>query len=142
MARKVRIASSNRDSVDRGCELDESIKTQTLELDTIKADLRREGGLSLAIGVSEVELEGRRGVASIVYPRPSYKLDETRIEELRTLLGPRFSEFVTTRTVYSPADDFEEMFDRLDPALRKPASNIIIVKPSTPRVSFGRVVRT
>jgi len=135
----IRVASGDKALVDRGCELSATIKKLQQELEEIKDRLRREAGLNLRVGINEVELEGRRGVVSVLYPRESYKIDDTRISELQQLLGDRFDDFVQTRTVYKATADYGVLLGDLPGAARSVVSSIVFAQSATPRVSFGKV---
>lgn len=136
----LRISATDKELVDRGCALDESYKTLDSELDTIRDSLRREAGVALLPGVGSVELEGVRGVVKIVYPRTTYKLEESRIEELRRLLGPRYHEFVTEKTTFATTPDFETLYSNLPTEIRTTSTGLFAARPSTPRVTFGKIV--
>lgn len=136
----LRVQASDRGMVDHGCVLDAAMKAAAAELDIVKEALRREAGIALRVGLSEVVLEGDKGRVSILYPKTVYKLDEARIGELYRLLGPRFHEFVVEKTTYVPTPDFESCFVSLPTSIRTASTGIIEAKPATPRVTFGKIV--
>jgi hypothetical protein len=138
---RIRIKAADPAMVDRASEMDAKVKDMTADLDVLKDAIRREAGVALTLGINEVELEGDKCVVTIQYPRASYELDEGRIDELRKLLGSRFNEFVTERTTYGVSDTFEDRFEKLPSHIRTASAGLVIPKPATPRVIFGKIVR-
>ncbi len=130
----LRIAAVNRNMVDEGCTLTADIKAKTASLEEIKDTLRREAGLRLMLGVSEVQVEGNLGVASIYYPKPTFKINTKKVEELRTLLGSKFTEYVEETVEWTTSKDYDALLSKATSELRQSLKGIIVSKPSTPRV--------
>jgi hypothetical protein len=127
---RIRIKAADPAMVDRASEMDAKVKDMTADLDVLKDAIRREAGVALTLGINEVELEGDKCVVTIQYPRASYEL-----------LGSRFNEFVTERTTYGVSDTFEDRFEKLPSHIRTASAGLVIPKPATPRVIFGKIVR-
>jgi len=134
----LRIQASDPQLVDLGCVLDTQAKVLTAELDKIKETLRVEGLGALTHQDRTVVLMGNTNAASIVYPRATYKLNESRIEDLRRALGSRFHEFVSEKTSFTATPDFETLFSSLPAGRRTACTPHIEQKVPTPRVSFGK----
>lgn len=132
----VRASTSLRADIERAVELDEQFKKIRDELSALKEKIRREAGLNLSTGITEVILHGANGSqASVVFPRCSYQIDEDRVLELKSLLGDDFDRLI--RTEHKAGGDYHTFVENLQGPVRGVLRSIVQPKPTTPRVSLG-----
>ena len=138
-AHEVIASGDERAIVDYAIEANRTISRATIELESVKAHLRK-----IALGRSEgalnVELEGNLGVATVAFPRPEAKprrgkdLKDVEVNLQAEVFARMFSKEILVR----PVDGFEDRLPLLAPAERVIIEQFIEIKPSTPKVHLTK----
>lgn len=126
--------------VDRGIALESLLAQHNAELDEIKDRLRREAALQRIQSTTSTSFLGDNPAdrATVVYPLPTYTVDETRVDELRDLLGTYFDVYFEATVVYTTRVDYPIALAGMTPPKAQVMSGIVMQNPNTPVITFSK----